>query len=55
MGQTKERAVELDDTLRFRISTDEKKRIEAEASRLGLTVSAFIRMMFRWWVEERKS
>ena len=49
------RTVELNDVLRFRIKAEEKKCIEAEASRLGLTVSAFIRMMFRWWMEERKS
>ena len=49
------RTVELNDVLRFRIKAEEKERIETEATRLGLTVSAFIRMMFRWWMEERKS
>jgi len=36
--------------IRFRIETEEKNRIEAEAKKLGISVSAFIRLLIRNWL-----
>ncbi|KKM07163.1 hypothetical protein LCGC14_1736610 [marine sediment metagenome] len=39
----------MDAIIRFRTSEEDKKALEAEARKLGLTVSAFIRLLIRQW------
>ena len=39
----------MKETIRFRIEEEEKRKIEAEAKKLGISVSAFIRLLIRNW------
>ena len=39
----------MDEVIRFRVDVEEKKLIEAEAQKAGLSVSAFIRLLVRNW------
>ena len=41
-----------EDALPVRLDPDEKKRLKAAAERMGLTVSALIRLLVRSFVEE---
>ena len=42
--------IDKDNTIKFRLSNKDKQDMEIEAESLGLSVSAFIRMLFRRWV-----
>ena len=39
----------MDKVIRFRTSTEEKKKFKTEAGKLGISVSAFIRLLFKNW------
>uniref|UniRef100_A0A6M3XT91 Putative ribbon-helix-helix protein repressor n=1 Tax=viral metagenome TaxID=1070528 RepID=A0A6M3XT91_9ZZZZ len=39
----------MEETIRFRINKDDKEKIEMEAKELGISVSAFIRLLIRNW------
>ena len=39
----------MDEVVRFRMDADEKEALEAEAKKLGLSVSAFIRLLIKQW------
>lgn len=39
----------MDEVIRFRIDADEKEKVEAEAKRLGISVSAFLRLLIKQW------
>ena len=42
--------IDKNDTIKFRLSSKDKQDMEKEAESIGLSVSAFIRMLFRRWV-----
>jgi len=37
------------EVIRFRVTSEEKASIEAEAQRLGISVSAFLRLLIKQW------
>lgn len=39
----------MDEVIRFRTNKNEKKMIEAEAEKLGISVSAFLRLLIKNW------
>ena len=39
----------MDKSIRFRLDDTEKEKIEAEAKKLGISVSAFIRLLIKNW------
>ncbi len=39
----------MDEVIRFRVDADEKENIEAEAKKLGISVSAFLRLLIKQW------
>lgn len=39
----------MEEVVRFRVEADDKQKLEAEAKKLGLSVSAFIRLLIRNW------
>jgi len=41
----------MDEVVRFRMNAGEKEALEAEAKSLGLSVSAFIRLLIKQWTD----
>lgn len=39
----------MESIVRFRVTAEEKEAIMVEAQRLGMSVSAFIRLLFKQW------
>ncbi|GAI80681.1 unnamed protein product [marine sediment metagenome] len=39
----------MKEVITIRMGTEDKKRVEAEAKKLGLSVSAFIRLLIKQW------
>ena len=39
----------MSEVIRFLVEPDEKENIEAEAKKLGISVSAFIRLLIKQW------
>ena len=41
----------MSEVIRFLVEPDEKVKIEAEAKKLGISVSAFIRLLLKQWTD----
>jgi len=39
----------MEEVIRFRVEAEDKAKIEIEARKLGISVSAFIRLLIRNW------
>lgn len=42
---------EMEDSIRFRVTAEEKDAFEQEAKKLGISVTSFIKLLFKQWAD----